>query len=199
MILLQPTGWQEVRSHWFLVAAEELQSVGQFVVQPVQPGNLFQPGTCEGCTRVSATWFVLNMSKPVDRSRWTFTPVTTPLPTKRSAWRSSTVCAAASASRLMSASCSTRSDTHVSMQMFSIKKKDCSQRVAATLTLILIFQGFYDVLRRNSQLASSIMQTLCSQVRWRTAACVSDDWSVCQVCCANSRFCAFSAEEILRA
>lgn len=29
---------------------------------------------------------------------------------------------------------------------------------------LLIFQGFYDVLRRNSQLASSIMQTLCSQV-----------------------------------
>lgn len=34
------------------------------------------------------------------------------------------------------------------------------------LPLILFFQGFYDVLRRNSQLASAIMQTLFTQVRW---------------------------------
>ena len=43
----------------------------------------------------------------------------------------------------------------------------------------LLFQGFYDVLRRNSQLASSIMQTLSSQV------CVRKYYvlfmSICQV------------------
>lgn len=58
------------------------------------------------------TWFKIKLNhvgKPVDRSRWTFTLVTTLLPTKLFAWRSSTVCAAALASRPMCASCSTRS------------------------------------------------------------------------------------------
>ncbi|KAF3854640.1 hypothetical protein F7725_022695, partial [Dissostichus mawsoni] len=61
------------------------------------------------------------VSEPLNRSKWTFTLVTTLLPMKRSVWRSSAACGAAS--------------------------------------------GFYDVLRRNSQLASSIMQTLFSQLK----------------------------------
>lgn len=114
MILCQPTGWQEVCSHWFLAAAEELQSAGQPVVQPVQPGRLLQPGRRPGRSACRfVTWLRTEMNpvpKPVVRSRWTFTLGTTLLPTRLFAWRSSTVCAAASASRLMCASCSMRSE-----------------------------------------------------------------------------------------
>ncbi|MEQ2217530.1 hypothetical protein XENOCAPTIV_013664 [Xenoophorus captivus] len=42
---------------------------------------------------------------------------------------------------------------------------DLQAEVAADIIGLLMLEGFYDVLRRNSQLASSIMQTLLSQVR----------------------------------
>ena len=45
MTLYQPTGRQEVCGDGLLVAAEELQSVGQLGLEPVQPGSVLQSGT----------------------------------------------------------------------------------------------------------------------------------------------------------
>lgn len=59
-------------------------------------------------------------------------------------------------------------------------------------TYSCFFQGFYDVLRRNSQLASSIMQTLFAQVcayivktMFNTMACFFIPSIVKESCCAH--------------
>lgn len=128
MIFFKPTGREEVGSDRLLVAAEELQSAGQLGLQPVQPGNLLQPGTVPVrlfwgvCSKVVGkhmwlgqyvqfwTWSVVKWpsARTLNRSKSTFTLATTQLPMKRSVWRSSAACAAASASRLTCASCSMR-------------------------------------------------------------------------------------------